>query len=45
MGVDPGVAQGEMRFSLGRFNTEADLDRLFEVLPAALKKVAASGLC
>ena len=45
MGIDPRVAQGEVRFSLGRFNTEADLDRLFEVLPAALNKVAASGLC
>jgi cysteine desulfurase len=44
MGIDPRVAQGEVRFSLGRFNTEADLERLFEILPAALRKVAASGL-
>ncbi len=45
MGIDPQVAQGEIRFSLGRFNTAADVERLFEVLPAALQKVAASGLC
>lgn len=44
MGVEPEVAQGEIRFSLGRFNTDTDIDRLFEVLPAALQKVTASGL-
>jgi cysteine desulfurase len=42
MGVDPQVAQGEIRFSLGRYNTAADMDRLFEVLPAAVAKVGAS---
>jgi cysteine desulfurase len=44
MGVEPQVAQGQVRFSLGRFNTAADLDRLFEILPQAVEKVAASGL-
>jgi cysteine desulfurase len=44
MGIEPEVAQGEIRFSLGRFNTDTDIDRLFEVLPAALQKVTASGL-
>ena len=40
MGVEPRVAQGEIRFSLGRFNTDADIDRLFEVLPDVLGRVA-----
>lgn len=41
MGLDPHVAQGQIRFSLSRFNSDADLERLFEVLPAALEKVSA----
>ncbi|HQL55638.1 MAG TPA: aminotransferase class V-fold PLP-dependent enzyme, partial [Phycisphaerae bacterium] len=41
MGVPPPIALGEVRFSLGRFNTDADLDRLFQILPGALRKVAA----
>jgi cysteine desulfurase len=41
MGIDPFSAQGEVRFSLGRFNTDADLDRLFNLLPVALQKIAA----
>ena len=45
MGIDPQIAQGEVRFSLGRFNSDADLDRLFEILPGAVQKVAASGVC
>lgn len=44
MHVEPQVAQGEVRLSLGRFNTDADLDRLFEVLPVALARVSASGI-
>lgn len=44
MHVDPQVAQGEVRFSLGRFNTQADVDHLLEVLPGALAKVRASGV-
>jgi cysteine desulfurase len=42
MGIDPQIAQGEIRISLGRFNADADLERLFDVLPAALRKVAAT---
>ncbi len=42
MSVDPHVAQGEIRFSLGRYSTPADIDHLFQVLPAAVAKVAAS---
>ena len=40
MGIDPRVAQGQIRFSLSRFNTQADLTRLWEVLPPAVAKVA-----
>lgn len=41
MGVDPHVAQGQIRFSLGRFSTSADIDRLLEVLPGVIERVAA----
>jgi len=44
MGIDPHVAQGQIRFSLGRFNTDRDIDRLLEVLPPILEKVAAVNL-
>jgi cysteine desulfurase len=44
MSVDPHVAQGQIRFSLGRFNTDQDIDRLLEVLPPILEKVAAVNL-
>ncbi|MEN6493473.1 MAG: cysteine desulfurase family protein [Thermoguttaceae bacterium] len=38
MGRDPVHARGSLRITLGRFNTEAEVDRLLEVLP----RVAAS---
>lgn len=41
MGIDPHVAQGQIRFSLGRFNTPADVDRVLEVLPGVIERVAA----
>lgn len=44
MGIDPYVAQGQIRFSLGRFNTADDIDRLLEVLPGILEKVAAANV-
>jgi cysteine desulfurase len=44
MGIDPHVAQGQVRFSLGRFNTEQDIDRLFELLPEVISRVAAANL-
>lgn len=40
MGVEPYVAQGQLRFSLGRFNTAADVERLLAELPAVVEKVA-----
>lgn len=41
MGVPPHVAQGQIRFSLGRFSTPADVDRLLGVLPGLVARVAA----
>jgi cysteine desulfurase len=43
MGVDAGLSAGEIRFSLGRNNTDEDIDRLLEVLPAILKEAAEVG--
>ncbi len=40
MNVAPQLAGGEIRFSLGKYNTEADLDRLFTVLPDVLGQAA-----
>lgn len=39
MGVPPEVGQGEVRFSLGPHNTDADVDALLSVLPRALHKL------
>lgn len=44
MKIDPFVAQGQVRFSLGRFNTDADVDRLLQVLPGVIEKIAAVNL-
>lgn len=41
MGIDARIAQGQIRFSLCHWNTDADVDRLLEVLPAMISKVAA----
>jgi cysteine desulfurase len=41
MGIDPAIAQGQLRFSLSRYNTRADVDRLIELLPDIIAKVAA----
>ena len=40
MGVDPRIAAGEIRFSLGRNNTAADVDRLLAALPDVLEQAA-----
>jgi len=40
MGLDPAIAQGQIRISLGRFTMPADIDRLLEFLPEALHRVA-----
>lgn len=44
MGIRPDVARGQVRFSLGRDNTEADVERLQGVLPGILSKAMALGL-
>jgi len=36
MGLDPIRARGSLRVTLGRFNTEGDVDRFLEVLPGAV---------
>ena len=40
MGVDPGLARGSLRFSLGHISTSDDVDRVIEVLPAALERAS-----
>ncbi len=40
MGVDPGLARGSLRFSLGCTSTSGDVDRVIEVLPAALERAS-----
>lgn len=42
MGVAVDVARGQMRFSLGRFDSGADVDRLLELLPRALEAAKAN---
>lgn len=39
MGVDPAVAQGSVRFSLGRANTESDVDRVIKDISPIIKKL------
>ena len=41
MSVPPERARGSMRFSFGRFNTEADVDKALEIIPAAISKLRA----
>lgn len=41
LGIPPEVAHGSLRFSLGRDNTEEDIDRVTEVLPPIVKKLRA----
>lgn len=40
MNVPYSAAQGSIRFSLGRYNTEAEIDRTLEVLPGIIGKLA-----
>ncbi|MEY4171318.1 MAG: hypothetical protein RLZ94_2391 [Actinomycetota bacterium] len=40
MGVDPSLARGSLRFSLGCTSTSDDVDRVIEVLPAALERAS-----
>jgi len=39
MGVPPDIAQGSVRFSLGRDNTEADVDYVLEILPRIVERL------
>ena len=39
MGLGPARAQSSLRFSLGAGNTQAHIDRVFEVLPSAVEKL------
>ncbi len=41
MGIEPHVAQGQIRISLGRFSSDADIERLLAALPAALARLMA----
>ena len=39
LGRDDELARGAIRFSFGRFNSEADVDRVLELLPAAIENL------
>ena len=39
MGLDPIRARGSLRLTLGRGNTEAEVDRFLEVLPATVQSL------
>jgi cysteine desulfurase len=39
MGISPEIAHGSLRFSLGKENTEEEIDRVLEVLPPIVEKL------
>jgi cysteine desulfurase len=41
MGMPSDHARGSLRFTFGRMNTEADVDRLLEVLPPIVQRMRA----
>ena len=41
IGTSPEMAHGSLRFSLGKWTTEADIDRVLEVLPRVVAKLRA----
>jgi cysteine desulfurase len=41
MNVPPERARASMRFSFGRFNTDADVEKAFEIIPATVSKLRA----
>ena len=41
MNVPFTTAQGSIRFSLGRYNTEAEIETTLSVLPGIIEKLAA----
>ncbi|WP_344488315.1 cysteine desulfurase family protein [Nonomuraea monospora] len=44
MGADAAAARGSLRFTLGHTSTREDVDRLIEVLPAAVERARRAGL-
>ena len=44
MGMEPARARSSLRFSLGSTSTEADLDSLMAVLPAAVDRARSAGM-
>ncbi|MBF8186471.1 cysteine desulfurase [Nonomuraea sp. K274] len=44
MGADAAAARGSLRFTLGHTSTQEDVDRLIEVLPAAVERARRAGL-
>ncbi len=42
MGIPPEIGHGQIRFSFGRFNSDADVDRALEIVPRVAEKVAAA---
>jgi len=44
MGVEPGVARGSLRLTLGHTSTEADVDAALAVLPAAVERARRAAL-
>jgi cysteine desulfurase len=39
MKLDVDRSRGSMRFSFGRFNTEAEVDKALEILPSVISKL------
>lgn len=44
MGAEAAAARGSLRFTLGHTSTQEDVDRLIEVLPAAVERARRAGL-
>jgi cysteine desulfurase len=44
MGIAPALAQGSIRFSLGRGNTDADVDYVLEKLPPIIERLRAMSM-
>ena len=41
IGLPHGIAHGSLRLSLGRYNTDGDVDKALEVIPAVVEKLRA----